>query len=315
MRVGVGIGEAAFAAPAFALIGDYVPLRRRAFAIAVLGTGSYLGQVLGLALGPLIEAGHGWHAAFIWTGAAGLIIAPIFYLTVPEIVRPHLIDRVDDHPRLSFLPVFRSLIALAPYRLLVMGGAGGAFSGYAFGIWGPTFTRVLRMPLAQANLTFGLAFGGSAMLGALGSGWICDRLRMHNPASPLKLSAGTMIIANLAILSDCLTTDISAAVTLTIIAGVFNGGWTVGLLNTIQDQIDATFRATAIAVFSLALTFVGLVGGPTLVGILSDQMHVLGTKFLRFALLPVTFGGLVGGILLILASRSTGIHAQAANLP
>ena len=45
-RLGVGVGEAAFLAPAFSLLSDYFPPKKRAFAFAILNFGVYFGQIL-----------------------------------------------------------------------------------------------------------------------------------------------------------------------------------------------------------------------------------------------------------------------------
>ena len=50
-RVGVGVGEAAFQAPAYALLAAYFPAEQRGKAFAVMGMAIYFGQLIGYAGG------------------------------------------------------------------------------------------------------------------------------------------------------------------------------------------------------------------------------------------------------------------------
>ena len=59
-RIGVGIGEAAFVAPAYSLLTDYFKPERRGLAFAILGLATYFGQIAGQAGGPALAAEIGW---------------------------------------------------------------------------------------------------------------------------------------------------------------------------------------------------------------------------------------------------------------
>ncbi len=71
----VGIGEAAYSPAAQALLADYFPLERRAFALGVFWIGVAVGGVLGIWLGGELEHLYGWRAAFLAVGLPGLILA------------------------------------------------------------------------------------------------------------------------------------------------------------------------------------------------------------------------------------------------
>lgn len=68
-RIGVGIGEAAFLAPAFSLLADYFAPKRRALAFAILNFGVYFGQIFGLVGGAAIAEATHWRTAFVVLGA------------------------------------------------------------------------------------------------------------------------------------------------------------------------------------------------------------------------------------------------------
>lgn len=309
MRLGVGLGEAAFLAPAYSLLADYFPPRRRAFAFAVLGLGIYLGQVGGLSAGPLLAGLYGWRSAFVITGVPGIALALLLYMTVAEPQRQQ--RGAQSAPPPAFGVTLKRLLARPSYRMILLGGALGTFSGMAFGLWGPTyFTRVLGMPIAQANIAFGLAFGSSGLIGMLAFGWLSDRLSPRNPAWPMRLAAGALLAATLFIMLVCTMTDPTWALLLAIPSGILGGGWSVGLLTSLQELVPSTIRATATALYGFALTFIGLVGGPPTVGFLSDLFHDQGTNALRYGLLPTLSVGIIGAILLLRGSRSLVTDAE-----
>ena len=59
-RFGVGVGEAAGAAPAHSLIADYFPPERRATALSIFQMGVPIGMMLGTLIGGLLVAPLGW---------------------------------------------------------------------------------------------------------------------------------------------------------------------------------------------------------------------------------------------------------------
>ena len=102
-RVGVGVGEAGGVAPSYSLIADYFPPDSRARALAIYSLGIPIGSAFGVVAGAQIAGGNlgenlDWRAAFIIVGLAGLVIAPIFKLTLREPVRCGLDKKPDPSP-------------------------------------------------------------------------------------------------------------------------------------------------------------------------------------------------------------------------
>lgn len=103
-RVGVGVGEAAFQAPAYALLAAYFPAEQRGKAFAVMGMSIYFGQLIGYAGGPAIAARGTWHDAFEVLGLVGIGIALMAWLTVRE---PPLVAAPASQPREPLWPLFK----------------------------------------------------------------------------------------------------------------------------------------------------------------------------------------------------------------
>ncbi len=98
-RIGVGVGEATASPCAYSLISDYFPREKRASALAVYASGSFLGAGLSLGIGGAIVVSWntafpsggpfglvGWQAAFMAVGIPGLLLA-CWVATLREPVR------------------------------------------------------------------------------------------------------------------------------------------------------------------------------------------------------------------------------------
>ena len=73
-RAMVGIGEAGYAPVSQALIAEYFPGKRRAFAIGTYSVGMAVGGLAGVWLGGIVAETLGWRAAFVVMGVPGLIL-------------------------------------------------------------------------------------------------------------------------------------------------------------------------------------------------------------------------------------------------
>ena len=109
-RLGVGVGEAAFLAPAFSLLSDYFPPKKRAFAFAILNFGVYFGQIFGLVGGAAIADAFHWRIAFISLGAPGVILGLLTLILVKEPARGRLDTNVlSSIKNYSFSYTFKTL--------------------------------------------------------------------------------------------------------------------------------------------------------------------------------------------------------------
>ena len=274
MRVGVGIGEAAFIAPAYSLLSARFPPERRPLAFAILGVGLYAGQAGGYVVGPAIAAVSDWRMAFIVVGIAGGVVGLIALLTVAEprrAVPPMTATGSDTTETLG--QVFRYLWRQPRYVLLNLGIALGTFSGFAFGMWAPSlFVRVHQVPVQEATTVFGTAFSAAALIGMLGFGALSNRLSRRDLRMPLFIAAIATGAATLFIMLATIAPSMKAVIWLSIPCGLLGGGWSVGVISSLQMILPDKIRATGMAIFSLLTTLLGMVLGPYVVGLLSDSL-------------------------------------------
>lgn len=131
-RVGVGIGEAAFQAPAYSLIAAYFIAEQRGKAFAIIALAVYFGQMLGLGVGPAIAETADWRLPFKIFGVAGLAVIALAWWLIKEPPREGEVPKGD--PSLTLLQrftdqvkylasLFVRLIKLVSYRNMEIGRA------------------------------------------------------------------------------------------------------------------------------------------------------------------------------------------------
>jgi MFS transporter, ACS family, hexuronate transporter len=91
-RFALGLGESGNFPAAIKTVAEWFPKKERAFATGIFNAGSNVGAVLAPWLVPILFAWHGWQAAFIATGLAGMIWVFFWW---PIYRRP------QEHPKLS----------------------------------------------------------------------------------------------------------------------------------------------------------------------------------------------------------------------
>lgn len=308
-RLGVGVGEAAFLAPAFSLLSDYFAPKKRALAFAILNFGVYFGQIFGLVGGAAIAEASHWRTAFISLGAPGVLLGLLTLMLVKEPKRGRL-DPVnkatDSKSTLSFIETFKVLWARRSFRLMTIGTALGGFASYGFGIWAPTlFARAFDLSLTEANARYGGPSFIAGITGAIVLGVLCDRLTAKDVRWPFRLSAIGLVGFFLSMIILCFVDDVYFATLLTLPAGLMAGGWVIAMQAALQDLLPAKARATGTALWGFALTFTGLAIGVWFVGKLNDVFTAqYGDQAIRYALAITLLTAIPSMICILLAGRT-----------
>ena len=179
-RVGVGVGEAAFVAPAYSLLTDYFRPERRGLAFAILGLATYAGQIAGQGGGPVLAELHGWRMAFWIMGAPGILFGLLLLLIVKEPSRGVVINRANQ---IAFGAMVAELVRAKSYILMLFAFGLGSLSGVAFGYWGPElFARAYGVAAVEAKGVFAVYFGLSGLIGMLTFGALIDRMAKRGRA-------------------------------------------------------------------------------------------------------------------------------------
>jgi predicted MFS family arabinose efflux permease len=304
-RLGVGVGEAGGVAPAYSLIADYFPPAQRARALAVYSFGIPLGSALGLVFGGLIASAIDWRAAFFVVGLAGLLLAPVFRLTVREPMRGGLDAASQRLPAPPMRQVLGALARKPAFWLLAFGAASSSIMGYGLFFWVPSlFVRSYGLDLVEVSLFFGgiVLIGGTAGIWLGGS--LADRYGAARRSAYALVPAAALLACvpfyALGVFSPALTLAFFVFLVPTALGLV----WLGPVLAAVQHLVVPGMRATASAVFLFVNNLIGIGGGTLLIGALSDALSArFGAGSLRYAILAGTSFYVVSAGLLVLASR------------
>jgi MFS transporter, Spinster family, sphingosine-1-phosphate transporter len=305
-RALVGIGEAAYAAIAPALLADYFPLSARGRVFAILNMAIPVGAALGYVLGGLIGHHFGWRAAFFVSGPPGLLLAAVV-LWLPDPPRgaqdaPHRATAAPVRAGgavSAALAVYVSLLRRAPYTLLVLGYAAYTFGLGGLSFWMPTFLEQVRgVPADKATTGFGAIVIVTGFVGTLAGGWLGDWCLRRSPQGYLWFSAVTTLaaapVALLALASPAPQFYYPAIVIAQLLLFMSTGPINAAITNIVSPLE----RASAMALSIFAIHLLGDVPSPPLIG------HLATTGSLGGAVLIVPLALAIGGAIWLLSARS-----------
>jgi predicted MFS family arabinose efflux permease len=303
-RAGVGVGEAGCSPTAHSLLADYFPPQKRATALAIYSMGISIGTLLGMAIGGIVAEHYGWRTAFLVAGAPGLAFAVLAVFTLKE-PRDQLSRdaqaSANAASHISLLMVFSALEKRPTFWLFAMGGALTSFVSYAHGqFFTPFFLRnhaheltVLagqfgmapapgKPPLGFISLALGLGAGiggafGSWLGGVLADRWGAKDVRNY-ALFPLLVPFVSLPVLWFAAGAD----NMPLALTLLLIPNIAVGAWWGPVYGGVQGLVPPAMRALSAAVLLFVINMIGLGGGPTSFGMVTDAMtnhYLLGTAF------------------------------------
>lgn len=304
-RLGVGVGEAGGVAPAYSLIADYFPPGQRARAIGIYSFGIPIGSAIGIVFGGIIASLINWRYAFFIVGLAGLLLAPIFRMTIREPARGRF-DRQHIGSQAPGLRLILQTLAGKPsFWLLALGASFSSMIGYGIFFWLPSFfVRSYGLSLLDASLFYGaiLLLGGVA--GIWAGGWLGDRFGQDEHAQYARIPAiaflATVPFYVLAILSPTLTLGFFAF----LVPTALGLAWLGPVMSALQHLVRPAMRATTSAVFLFIINLIGIGLGTYAIGALSDALTMrFGDDSLRYSILAGTGFYIIAASLFFLASK------------
>jgi len=298
-RLGVGVGEAGGVAPSYALISDIFPPRQRARALAIYSLGIPLGAGLGVLFGGYVATMVNWRTAFLVVGLAGVILTPIFALTVRDPERTNPAQRQVD-----ILNVGLMLAAKPSFWLLAFGAASSSLVGYGIAFWLPSLLqRSFGMTLLSASHFYGLLLLVGGIPGILLGGWTADRAGLSGKTGYARIPGIAFLICVPLFAAGMLNHASAVSFALFLIPQALCYMWLAPVLTAVQHLVPASVRATASAFFLLINNLIGLGLGPLTVGKLSDLLTPsLGSEALRTSLLATLAFYLIAGLLMLVAA-------------
>ncbi len=304
-RVGVGVGEAGGAAPAYSLIADFFPPAQRARALSVYSFAVPIGTALGIVLGGIIASLVSWRMAFFLVGSAGLVLAPIFRLTIREPARGQFDRQCESNEPPGFQAVLGTLSRKPGFWYLSAGAACSSMMGYGAMFWLPSFfVRSFKLSLLDASLVYGsiMLIGGLAGLWA--GGWLGDRFGPHDRAQFARVPALAFLAAVPFYVLAILSPNLPLTVVLLMVPTALGLVWLGPVLATIQSLVPPNIRATVSAVFLFILNLLGIGLGIYAMGALSDTLRLqFGDDSLRYSIMAGSSCYIFAAIFFFLAAR------------
>jgi MFS family permease len=281
LRLAVGVGEATCAPAANSLIGDLFPARSRARALSIFMLGLPIGHTLCYPISGFLAYNYGWRYAFYVAIVPGLLCG-LGALAIREPLRgateTHAIGgrRREGNPYL--------LVLGTPTMLwVILSGALHNFNMYAIGgFLTPYIIQAHGANDQTANNISMFVFGIAGIPGMILGGMLGD-LVIRRWRNGRLLVASTAIALSVPLLYYALGQPTGEAV----LFGVAMRGWLAFALlfglacmllyvyygtvySTIQDVIEPSLRATAMALYFCAMYAFGGAAGPVATGYLGE---------------------------------------------
>jgi len=317
VRIGVAVGEAGGVPPSQSMVVDYYAPDKRATAMAIFSSATFIGTLLALVGGAWIAQTFSWRAAFIVVGAPGLLLALLIRFTIKEPPRGAF-DRsgITEPTSSNILHAIGGMWNLSAMRYTILGCAFAGMAGYGIGYWTPSFLiRVYGMTLVEAGTMVGLVGASIGLIGSLFGGWLCDRLTRRDEKWRLLVPVASLVISlplmslffiwpeNEVFQVGGLT--VPKAVLIYAAAGFVGSWWAAPTYVVVQALVPPGQRTLACAVLLLFMNLLGFGLGPVLVGVVSDLLTpAFGNQAIRYGLLIAMVTYVAGAAFYFLASRT-----------
>ena len=328
-RISVGIGEAALTPAAMSMIADYFPKAYRPRAISVYVMGIYLGSGLANLVGgavigaleevpkieiPVFGAIESWQAAFLALGLPGVLVAAAFLLIREPVRRAE--GQIGDRP-LSFPEASRYFATRwTAFVPICLGMCATTTIAYVAGWNFVLFQRVWDMKVQEIGLWLGVTFLIFGPLGSATAGWLTEHwlARGRADAAYRVCFLGVGIVGAGAALFPLM--PIPALAFLFNAISTFGSAFASAAAPTAVVGIaPARLRAQASAIYFLIINLIGLSLGPTMVGVLTDNVFT-GTAGIAAALTAVAVGAALPALAILAAGlRRYGAEVAAVSAP
>ena len=278
-RVFIGVGEATLTPTALSMVADRFPARQFGLASGAYYAGVPLGAGLAYFVAATLGVQVGWRNCFFLIGAVGLVLAVVLALQPDPRVRPTGGDAgAGIRGMLALLPQLFAAMKRSPaLPLTMLGGVGVHFAvgGAQFDtLWwkeelhldiGPLFLKIALM-----YATVGVA---GNILGGLAADWW---LRITGQGRPMFVALLLLVMTPLGFLYR-LTDHAGLLFWIGVGTGIFQLAAMYGAAYaTIQELVPVRIRATAVAIFILAVNVIGLGISVTVGGFMIDAFAKAG---------------------------------------
>ena len=280
-RFALGAGEAANFPTAIRTVADWFPQKERSFATGIFNSGSNVGVIVAALSVPLLTLHFCWRAAFLVTGALGLlwVIPWLLWFRKPA-----------DHPRVSESELAHiqsggppEAITKVPVREILKYGAARAFIIGKFmtdGVWWfyltwipGFFNTIYHVNLTNIGLPL-IVIYLMADVGSVGGGWLFAGMVSRGWTPNRSRKVAMLICAAMAVpvMYVYYVQSIWPAVILIGLAAAAHQGWSANLFTMASDAFPRRTVGSVVGIGGLAGAIGGMIVQPS-VGKWLDFSH------------------------------------------
>ena len=303
-RLGVGVGEAGGVAPAYSLISDFFPPEQRARALSIYSFGIPIGSALGIVFGGIIASMVSWRWAFFVVGIAGILIAPLFRLTIKEPVRGQFDRHQDDSPAPSLREILSILWSKPSFWIMSLGAACSSMMGYGMFFWLPSFfVRSYGITLLEASLFYGAILLVGGLAGIWIGGSLADRFGKTRRSAYAIIPAVAFLASIPFYVVGVLSPNLVVSFFVMLVPTALGLAWLGPVISAMQHLVRPNMRATTSAIFLFINNLIGIGAGTVAIGALSDALQGrYGEDSLRYSILAGTVFYVIAAALFLIAS-------------
>lgn len=299
-RAAVGIGEAAYAPAASALISERFTPAQRARALGVFQLGMLVGTAVGVVTGGVVASAFGWRTAFFIVGLPGLILTALALL-IYERPRPRVARATarGDGPPVDASIALQWKTPGARAAIVAINAAGVLITFFvgAVALWGIAFLLRYHFDgdkshLDEATMLFGLVGTVAGIAGALSGSIVADRIERRRPGAGRLTAVGVGALVGAPCAAIALITPNLWLALGALAISVYFVSWYVGpILAALHDVVAPHHRAAATGTYLFLVHALGDGISPGIVGVLADAISL--RVGLLIALVPMALGGVV----------------------
>ena len=273
LRLSVGVGEASCAPASNSLIGDLFPAALRARALSLFMLGLPLGNALCFLISGTVAKHYGWQYAFFVALVPGLLCAAgVAFIHEPKrgATETHNIgaQKREGSPYLLVL-------SIPTMRWIIISGALQNFAMYAIGgFLTPYMMRVHDKDVQFAGYVSTAVYGLAGVPGMLLGGLLGDAILRHYRNGRLLLAAFAMLLSVPAFYF-ALQQERGEWLVFSLLFGfgcMLLYTYYATVYSSIQDVIEPSLRATAMALYFCAMYALGGAAGPIGIGYISEYV-------------------------------------------
>ena len=209
MRAFTGLGEAAYASVAPAVLADEFPANKQSRAMAFFNAAIPVGAAIGFTLGGVVGSMYGWREAFFVAGGPGLFLALVIYF-----LRDPKRGAMDTHVVVNAPPKVRDAVSILfrPRWLWTTMGYALQTAGFgSLGFWTPTYLdQAWGLSVESSSTMFGAIIVVTGITGTLAGGFLGDWWYQRNRTAHLWICGITSFLAAASILFVLYAPNITA---------------------------------------------------------------------------------------------------------